>query len=146
RSKPFPTPPHALNLASLRVKRGADKLGLHMVREPVAIPSRDWNGRSACIGAGTCHLGCSISAKSSMDVTYVTKTTATANVDSRPKSTACKVVLGPDGKARSVVYFDKEGRQQEIKGRAIVLAGNAVETPRLLLLSNSSQFPNGLAN
>src|SRR5208282_1506078 len=45
-----------------------------------------------------------------------------------------------------VIYFDKHGREEEILARAIVVAGNAVETPRLLLLSKSSLFPDGLAN
>jgi choline dehydrogenase-like flavoprotein len=146
RSTPFPTPPHDFNLASLAVKRGAGRLGLHMVREPVALPSRDWQGRPACVGAGTCHMGCAINAKSSMDATYVPKAEATGRVEIRSESTACEIVLDRGGKARSVVYFDAEGHQREIHARAIVVAGNAVETPRLLLLSSSSQFPHGLAN
>jgi choline dehydrogenase-like flavoprotein len=146
RTKPYPTPPHGFNMASLTVKRGADALGLHFVREPVAIPSKDWNGRPACIGAGTCHMGCLISAKSSMDVTYVPKAEATGRVSIRSQCTASEIILARDGKARSVVYFDKDGSQQEISARAIVLAANAVETPRLLLLSKSNQFPHGLAN
>jgi len=146
RSESYPTPPHGFNSASIAVKRGADALGLHFVREPVAIPSRDWNGRPACIGAGTCHMGCLISAKSSMDVTYVPKAEATGRVSIRSQCTASEIVVGRDGKAHGVVYFDKEGNQQEINARAIVLAANAVETPRLLLLSKSSQFPHGVAN
>jgi choline dehydrogenase-like flavoprotein len=146
RSKAFPTPPHVFNCASKVVKRGADKLGLHLVREPVAIPTKPWNGRSACISAGTCHLGCKIAAKSSIDVSYVPKAEATKRVKIQPQCTAHKITVGADGKARSVVYFDSQGHEHEVRGRAIVVAGNAVETPRLLLLSQSSRFPDGLAN
>jgi choline dehydrogenase-like flavoprotein len=146
RSRPYPTPPHHFNLASQAVMRGAAKLGLHMVREPLAIPSRDWNGRPACIGAGTCHMGCSISAKSSMDVTYVPKAEATGRLDLRTESMAFRIELGPGGRARRVLYFDREGREQAVEARIIVVAGNAIETPRLLLLSSSGAFPNGLAN
>ncbi|MFZ0932448.1 MAG: GMC family oxidoreductase [Syntrophobacteraceae bacterium] len=146
RSKPYPTPPHEFNSASKIVKRGADKLGLHMVREPLAIPTKDWNGRPACIGAGTCRLGCKISAKSSIDVTYIPKAEATGKVDIRTECMAREITIGQEGKARSVIYFDHDGHEREIHGRAVVVAGNAVETPRLLLLSASSRFPNGLAN
>jgi len=146
RSRPYPTPPHPFNCASLVVKRGADKLGLHMVREPLAIPTKGWNGRPACVGAGTCHLGCSISAKSSIDVTYVPRAEATGRVEIRPECLAREITIGSDGKARSVIYFDQTGREQEISARAIVVAGNAVETPRLLLMSTSNRFPDGLAN
>src|SRR5262249_28644716 len=128
------------------VRRGAEKLGLHFVREPLAIPSREWNGRPACIGAQTCQIGCSIAAKSSMDVTYVPKAEATGKVEIRSECMAREIVVGHDGKARGVVYFDRDGHQHEVRARAVVLAGNAVETPRLLLLSSSSRFPHGLAN
>jgi len=59
---------------------------------------------------------------------------------------ARKITVGPDGKARSVIYFDPDGLENEIFARVIVVAGNAVETPRLLLLSKSNLFPDGLAN
>lgn len=146
RSRPYPTPAHGFNAASRVVKRGAEKLGLHMTREPLAIPSTAWNGRPACVGAGTCQLGCSIAAKSSVDVTYVPRALATGRVEIRPESMAREITVGRDGEAKSVIYLDVAGREQEISARAIVVAGNAVETPRLLLMSSSSRFPHGLAN
>ena len=146
RSKPYPTLPHDFNHSSRVLKRGADKLGLHMVREPVAIPTRDWNGRQACVSAGACNLGCKIAAKSSIDVTYVRKADATGRVEIRSECMAREITLGKDGRVRSVVYFDPNGCEQEIRARVVVLAGNAVETARLLLMSTSNQFPDGLAN
>jgi choline dehydrogenase-like flavoprotein len=146
RSRPYPTPPHELNKASCALKRGADKLGLHLVREPLAIPTQDWNGRPACISAGTCRLGCKISAKSSIDVTYIPKALKTGRTRLRTECMAREITVGPDGKAKGVIYFDAEGHEQEISARVIVVAGNAVETPRLLLLSKSRLFPDGLAN
>jgi len=146
RSQPYPTPGHPLNRAGCTIKRGADKLGLHLVREPLAIPTRDWNGRPACINAGTCRFGCKIKAKSSIDVTYIPKAERTTNVQVRSECMAREITVGADGRARSVVYFDPNGREQEEFARVIVAAGNAVETPRLLLLSKSKLFPNGLAN
>jgi choline dehydrogenase-like flavoprotein len=41
RSRPYPTPPHEFNMASRAIKRGAQCLGLHLVREPLAIPTKD---------------------------------------------------------------------------------------------------------
>jgi choline dehydrogenase-like flavoprotein len=146
RSRPFPLPPFPYNCASQVIKRGADRLGLHMVHSPVALPSRPWNGRPASVQCGGCRLGCKIGAKGSIDVTYVRKAEATGRVDIRPQCMAREITVGADGKARSVIYFDADRRQQEVEARAIIIAGNAVETPRLLLLSQSSRFPNGLAN
>jgi choline dehydrogenase-like flavoprotein len=146
RSRPYPTPPHPFNLASLAIQRGADKLGLHMVREPLALPSADWQGRAACVGAGTCHLGCFISAKSSMDVTYVRKAEASGRVDVRTECTATEIEVDNRGRACAVIYTDKSLNRHRVGARAVVLAGNAVETPRLLLMSTSKLFPHGLAN
>ncbi|WKZ14991.1 MAG: GMC family oxidoreductase [Candidatus Jettenia caeni] len=146
RSKPYPTPPHEFNCASKAVKRGADKLGLHLTPAPLASPTRPWNGRPSCIECGGCMFGCFVTAKSSIDVTYVRKAEATGLVDIRTQSMAREITVRPDGKAHSVIYFDAGGNEQEICASAIVVAGNAVETPRLLLLSKSGLFPEGLAN
>lgn len=146
RSKPYPTPPHELNCANRAVKRGADKLGLHLVPATVACPTKPWNGRPSCIECGGCDIGCFITAKSSIDVSYVRKAEATGRVDIRAECMAREITLGTDGKVKSVIYFNPEGKEDEICARAIVVAGNAVETPRLLLLSKSQRFPNGLAN
>jgi choline dehydrogenase-like flavoprotein len=146
RSKPYPTPHHEFNCASRAVKRGADKLGLHMLPIPIACPTKSWNGRPSCIECGGCEMGCLISAKSSIDVTYVHKAEATRRADIRAQCMAREITIGADGKVKSVIYFNGEGKEEEIGARAIVVAGNAVETPRLLLLSRSKLFPNGLAN
>ena len=91
-------------------------------------------------------MGCLISAKSSMDVTYVRKAEATGRVDVRAQCMATQIEVDSAGRARAVVYVDQDGRQQRLGARAVVLAGNAIETPRLLLMSKSRLFPDGLAN
>ena len=50
------------------------------------------------------------------------------------------------GKVTGVIYFDKDGKQQRQKARIVAVAGNSLESPRLLLNSASSKFPDGLAN
>jgi choline dehydrogenase-like flavoprotein len=146
RSKPYPTPAHQFNLASLAIKRGADKLGFHLVREPLAIPTVEWEGRPACTNAGVCNMGCASTAKSSMDMTYLRKAERSGRVEIRPNCMAFRITMAPDGRARGVAYFDNEGKENEIRARVIIIAGNAVETPRLLLQSESSRYPEGLAN
>jgi choline dehydrogenase-like flavoprotein len=146
RTRGYPTPAHELGPASLLIKRGADRLGLHLRREPLAIPTLTWMGRRECVRAGTCGLGCAIGAKSSIDVTYVVKAEKTGRVEIRTESVAREITVDTEGRARGVVYFDAEGREREVRARVVVVAGNAVETPRLLLMSRSARFPDGLAN
>ena len=50
------------------------------------------------------------------------------------------------GRATGVAYFDAQKRLQLQRAKAVVLCANGAETPRLLLNSESSRFPNGLAN
>jgi choline dehydrogenase-like flavoprotein len=44
------------------------------------------------------------------------------------------------------VHYHRQGRWRFQRARNVVVAGYAIETPRLLLNSTSSLFPNGLAN
>lgn len=146
RSKPFPTPAHFMTRAGETFARGARRMGLHPYVPALSMPTMPWGGRPACVGAGACGYGCRISAQSSTDVTYVRKAERTGNVKILTHCTARRVTVGPSGKVESVVYFDADGKEQQVSARAVVLAGNAIETPRLLLLSASKQFPLGLAN
>jgi choline dehydrogenase-like flavoprotein len=57
-----------------------------------------------------------------------------------------EIVLDERGRARGAVYVDPQGREQLQPASLVVVAANGVGTPRLLLLSASSRFPDGLAN
>src|SRR5262249_37219376 len=61
-------------------------------------------------------------------------------------SMATGVTLRPDGRVEGVVYRDATGAERKVRARVVVLAASAIETARLLLLSQSSRFPKGLAN
>ncbi len=57
-----------------------------------------------------------------------------------------EIVTGDDDMATGVVYYDGDGVEQFQPAEVVILACNGVGTPRLLLNSASSRFPNGLAN
>ena len=65
---------------------------------------------------------------------------------SGPSSYVARVETDRRGRATGVAYFDARKRLQLQRARAVVLCANGAETPRLLLNSESSRFPNGLAN
>ena len=56
--------------------------------------------------------------KSSIDVTYVPRAEATGRVEIRPECMVSEVTVGPDGKARSVIYFDSLKQQHELAARS----------------------------
>ena len=90
--------------------------------------------------------GCAIGAKWSTLYTEVPKAEATGHFELRPESMALQIQHDASGKVTGVLYADKDGNQQVQKARAVCVAGNSVESPRLLLNSASSKFPDGLAN
>jgi choline dehydrogenase-like flavoprotein len=67
-------------------------------------------------------------------------------MDLRPESHVVRIEHNDAGKVTGVVYFDKDGKEQRQKARIVCVAGNSIETPRLLLLSASNMYKDGLAN
>ena len=142
---PRQTRPLPLGKPGDALARGFDKLGWHWWPSDSAILTEPYDGRAACNNGGPCDIGCPIKAKASTDVTYWPKAIAKgAKLETRCR--VREVTLGPDGLADGVVYYDADGNVQERKARMVVMACNGVGTPRLLLNSTSSLFPNGLAN
>ena len=126
---------------------GAKKIGYKRVHTNyMAINTRPADERAFCIQQGFCVQGCKTGAKWSTLYTEIPRAEATGNLDLRIESMATRIEHGADGRVTGVVYRDKQGKEQRQKARIVCVACNAVETPRLLLLSESSKFPQGLAN
>ena len=126
---------------------GAKRVGYREVHSGnMAINSQPRDGRPSCHQIGFCMSGCAIGAKWSTLYTEIPKAEATGHFELRPESMALKINHDDAGKVTGVVYVDKAGAMHEQKARAVCVAGNSVETPRLLLNSASSKFPDGLAN
>ena len=126
---------------------GAKKLGYQEVHTGnMAINSEPRDGRGRCMQLGFCFQGCKSGAKWSTLYTELPKAEATGNMDLRPESHVVRIEHDDSGKVTAVVYHDKSGTQQRQKARIVCVAGNSIETPRLLLLSASNMFKDGLAN
>ncbi|MEE8535141.1 MAG: GMC family oxidoreductase, partial [Kiloniellales bacterium] len=129
------------------MKAGADKLGYkncHTGR--MAINSEPRNGRASCQQIGFCFQGCKTGAKWSTLYAEIPRGEETGKLEVRSQSQALQIEHDGGGKITGVVYADKDGNRQRQKARAVCVAGNAYESPRLLLNSASSMFPDGLAN
>lgn len=147
RSKPYPLPPMPVKSSGVLFEQGAVKCGLHPQVAPVAVLSRPFNGRPACVHCGFClGFGCEVSAKSSTLATMIPLAEASGHCEIRPLSTVFRIETNARGRASEVVYRDMHGQEHAQKARAVILAANGAETPRLLLLSESSRHPDGLAN
>lgn len=126
---------------------GAKKIGYKRCSTGnMAINSTNTDGRTFCQQRGFCFQGCRFSAKWSALYTEVPAALATGNVELRPNSHVARIEHNDKGKVTGVVYFDEEGNEQRQKARIVAVAGNSIETPRLLLNSESAKFSDGLAN
>lgn len=124
----------------------ARKAGYSFEMGPSAINSIARDGRPACRMIGFCTSGCKSGAKWSTLYTEIPKALETGNFDLRPNSMALQIQHDASGKVTGVLYADKDGTQQLQKARLVCVAGNVIESPRLLLNSASSMFPDGMAN
>ncbi|MEO9255011.1 MAG: GMC family oxidoreductase, partial [Tepidiformaceae bacterium] len=125
--------------------RGFEKLGWHWWPSDSAIASQEYEGRAPCINLGTCISGCAQGAKASTDLNYW-PAAQRRGVELRTNCRVREILVRPDGMADGVLYYDEEGNLQEQRAEIVVVACNGVGTPRLLLNSKSSQYPDGLAN
>jgi choline dehydrogenase-like flavoprotein len=147
RSKPYPMPPLPVKSSGVLFERGARKLGLHPYPAPMAIASVPYRGRPPCQHCGFCiGYGCEYRAKSSTLYTMIPEAEATGRCEVRAESYVFRIDTDARGRATGVAYFDGERREQFQKARAVVVCANGGETPRLLLNSANSKFPDGLAN
>ncbi len=139
------TPPIPLGRLGQVMADGFDKLGWHWWPSDTAILTSPYDGRPACNNCGPCDIGCYRRAKASTDVTYWPKALA---LGARLK-TNCRVreiEVDRHGLADGVLYYDGDGELREQKASVIVIACNGIGTPRILLNSKSTVFPEGIAN
>jgi choline dehydrogenase-like flavoprotein len=129
------------------LEAGAKKVGYKQVHTGrMAINSAPRDGRGACQQIGFCFQGCKSGAKWSTLYAELPKGEKTDKLEVRPESHVTKIEHDAAGKVTGVVYRDKDGKEQRQKARVVCIAGNSIETPRLLLMSASSKHPQGLAN
>ena len=128
-------------------EKGAKALGYKEVHTGrMAINSAAYDGRAACQQTGFCFQGCKWGAKWSSAYTDIPRGEATGNLEVRERAHVARILHNDQGKVTGVEYFDQDGQLQMQQARIVCVAGNSYESPRLLLNSASSMFPDGLAN
>jgi choline dehydrogenase-like flavoprotein len=145
REEPHPLPAFPPSYSDSLFADACERLGVTTHSVPNARNSEPYDGDGACVGYGTCKPVCPSGAKYD----------ATRHVE-RAESAGARVVgrapvqrLEHDGTGERVtaaVYATPDGSTYRQAAREFVLAAGGVETPRLLLLSESDRYPDGLAN
>lgn len=147
RSAPYPLPPLDTHPLTTYLEQACRRLGWHPFPTPRAVVSRPYQGRPACSYCGFCAgFGCPTGARSSVQETYVAQALASGNCELRPSAMVREVTVDSDGRASGCTYVGHEGAEHTVRARVVCVCCSAVESARLLLLSQSPPFPNGLAN
>jgi choline dehydrogenase-like flavoprotein len=143
-----------LNTAEVRLRQSLARSGrvLTPYRAGVTTDGLKHNKyRSRCMGRGACSRragGCDIHAAFDSPTGLIYPAQDTGHLTLRTGSIAREVTIDPaTGKARGVAFLDAaSGRALEAKAKVVVLAASTLETARLMLLSKSAQYPNGIGN
>ena len=140
----YPHSPHPVSGLGEIFIRGCRRAGIDVRVGPVAITNGRFGNRAHCIYRGFCLQGCKVNAKASTLITHIPDALA-HGAEIRADCMVSRVELDDDGHATGVVYHH-HGREHRQRARVIAVAGYAIETPRLLLNSTSTRFPNGIGN
>ncbi|MBV9825431.1 MAG: GMC family oxidoreductase [Alphaproteobacteria bacterium] len=141
----YPYRAHELNAAALVLARGCEALGMSWAPTPLATVSAPRGQSPPCVYRGFCVQGCSTNAKQSALITWIPRAVA-AGAEIRDLAMVGRVAIDPNtGRATGVHYY-REGQWRFQRARNVVVAGYAIETPRLLLNSADLRHPDGLAN
>ena len=126
---PFQLPPGAIELNHILKDKGFEVTPSHKARLPI-----DTAERMACCGAGTCWLFCPADARYNCLTTHLKDLRQSEQVDILDKITISRLIQKGD-KIVEAVAFDRDGNEVRIQAQVFILAANAVENARILLLS-----------
>ncbi len=143
---PYPMAPVPRLTQGAIIARGFEALGMHTAPLPLAVNTREYKGRAACIWDGWCDAGCPIGALANplatdLPVAAANGATVTANAMVR------RILTDAKGEyATGVEFIGASGEAVTAMADVVILAAFAVQNPRLLLASASEPHPQGLAN
>lgn len=143
----YPYPPTAEHPIANWIDSACAKLGLHSLPVARAVLSRPAMGRSSCSYSGYCgSYGCATGAKGSARAALLDHAVKSGRCEIRPHSMVYRLETDRLGQVAGVHYYDRAGDAQQVKARIYVVACQAVESARLLLLSTGPRHQHGLGN
>lgn len=143
----FPYPPLFENIFANRLDKSAEKLGYELIPAPRGIISRSKDERKSCFYSNYCgSYGCSSDAKGSSRAALIVDALKKGYCEIRDNSKVYHLQTDGNGKIVKAHYYDASEKRQSVEASVFVVAAQAIETSRLLLMSKNPDFPNGLAN
>ena len=140
-------PPPAPRCYEMLIKQGSEKIGIPCIPNRLSIITRPHNGRPQCHYCGQCGRGCSTHSNFSSTSVFLPPALATGKLKIITGAMAREVLTDANGLATGVSYVNTaDAREVSVRARAVVLAGSAGESARLMFNSTSARHPKGLSN
>jgi choline dehydrogenase-like flavoprotein len=142
-------PPMKMSCGEVQLRESVKaKFGRTVTIGRAAVLTQNHNGRGACHYCGPCERGCSTFSYFSSPFTTVKDALSSGNCTLFTNAVVSHVNMDSEAnKARGVTYVDRMTRQvKEIRGKAVILCAQALESTRILLNSSTRDYPSGLAN
>jgi gluconate 2-dehydrogenase alpha chain len=146
RGQEYPMPALRWTAFHERMAEAARGLGWNPFPGPAAINTAEYGGRGGCGYHGYCNKGgCPLDAKNSTHLTTIPKALATGRLRVVTRAHVTTVQVDREGRVTGVNYL--VGNNEYFQpARVVLLASYTYENVRLLLLSKSDPYPNGLSN
>jgi choline dehydrogenase-like flavoprotein len=144
RASEYPMPPIPPTYLDTVVGDVLGPLGMSLAVFPQARNSVDYDERPQCCGSASCVPLCPIGAKYDAAVHAIKAERSGARIEA---DTVVHRIETDTNHRISTVHFLRPDRSSgSATGRIVVLAANAIETPKLLLISRDERTPNGVGN
>jgi gluconate 2-dehydrogenase alpha chain len=146
RQRPYPIPPLRRTGFTEMTAEAARNMGWHPYPGPAGIRTRAYRGLPACTYCGFCSsTGCYTNAKVQTDVDYIPRAEKTKNLTVVPLADVLSSEGDSQGRVTGALYL--KGRREYFQpAKVVLLACYCYGNSRLLLLSTSKAYPNGLSN
>jgi choline dehydrogenase-like flavoprotein len=147
RSADFPLPAFPFSADDKIFQEACKKLGIVTHTIPWARNSVPYQNRPQCVAFATCgtYRICPIAAQYTSEA-HLDLAVATGNATVITNANVIRLTTDSQKRVSSAVYMSHDKKEDKQSARLFVLAAHTVESARLLLLSESNQFPHGLAN
>ncbi|MBB5192722.1 choline dehydrogenase-like flavoprotein [Silvimonas terrae] len=144
RKQPYPMDHLPLSYNDQRFHDVLNANGFNLVAEPVARNSRPYDERPTCCGNNNCMPICPIAAMYS-GIIHVLKAER-AGTRLLTNAVVYRLEVDAHDNIIAALYKDPDGNSHRVTGKYFVLAANALESAKILLMSTTDKFASGLAN
>ncbi len=146
RDREYPLPPLRRTGHQDMMDSAARRLGWHPFPGPAGIRSQPYEGLPACEYRGFCTANaCHANAKAGVHLSAIPQAERTGNLRVVTRARVVEITTNRSGRATGVRYV-MDGRTYFQPARVVLLSTYTYENVRLLLLSRSKAYPQGLSN